>query len=541
MDFQILLLPRAGYWSWVRASQDYILEFGPNFTSDPATAANHMAPMQVVTLPRLAGVFSGQDDILEWFTERYPEIHLDLVEADTPQAFREALQSRIDSNDQFGQKQRDFYLLWPTDYSVVTQPFGANPQIYTRFGMPGHEGLDIRALMNTNVYCCADGVVYLVNRDPKAHAYGIHIRIRHKDRYKTVYGHLAKSLVKKGDRVQAGQIIAKANSTGASKGSHLHLTLKREGATRRRETRYPKDVIDPTPYMVWPRTGATKALSFSEWPSGRCLVGLHGRLGGTLTEDDFAAIENSKVEALKVSVNEPTSSIIRLQRLNPALLLVGRLSADFAKDAVSPDEFIDEVEPELRRLYAHDVRYYEVHASPNLQAEGWRRTWVDGAAFAAWFREVVARLRRAFPEGQYGFPGLSPGGQVSGWREDAGAFLEAAQPAVLEADWVGVNCYWTDWQTMQDPSGGRAYEGYRAKFPEKLLFITEFANLSATTPQEAKAGQYSRFYHSLRGVPGVGAAFAYALSAEEGHDSLVWRRDADGAGEIASLIGQMHS
>ncbi len=94
--------------------------------------------------------------------------------------------------------------MWPTDYPVVTQSFGANPQIYSRYGVPAHEGLDIRALTNTNVYACFGGTVYEVHKNPKDHAYGIHIRIRHRDGYRTVYGHLARALVAVGEEVQRG-------------------------------------------------------------------------------------------------------------------------------------------------------------------------------------------------------------------------------------------------------------------------------------------------------------------------------------------------
>lgn len=143
----------------------------------------------------------------------------------------------------------DIKLSWPTDFKFITQGFGLNPQWYAKYNLPGHEGLDIRAPMNTNIYACADGKVYGINTQSDNHAYGIHVRLQHDKGYKTVYAHLSSVSVKLGDLVKRGQVIGFADSTGNSSGSHLHLTLKKDGATARGETKFPNDIIDPTPYF----------------------------------------------------------------------------------------------------------------------------------------------------------------------------------------------------------------------------------------------------------------------------------------------------
>lgn len=144
-----------------------------------------------------------------------------------------------------------FTLRWPADFDVVTQAFGANPQIYRRWGLPGHEGIDIAGVgcYGKPIYACAAGRVYLVHLDDGKHNYGTHVRVEHRDGYKTVYAHLVRSVVMVGDPVQAGDIIGYCGSTGNSTGPHLHLTLKREGATAAGDTEYPGDIIDPTPYL----------------------------------------------------------------------------------------------------------------------------------------------------------------------------------------------------------------------------------------------------------------------------------------------------
>lgn len=136
---------------------------------------------------------------------------------------------------------------WPTEYLTITQHFGANPQNYAQFGLPGHEGLDIRAPMGSKVFAAAPGQVYRVHINPHNHNYGIHIRVQHRNGYKSIYAHLQKALVREGQRVDAGSVLGLANNTGNSFGSHLHLTLKKEGARYRN---WPHNIIDPTPYLL---------------------------------------------------------------------------------------------------------------------------------------------------------------------------------------------------------------------------------------------------------------------------------------------------
>jgi hypothetical protein len=163
-------------------------------------------------------------------------------------------------------------LTWPTQFPGFMQEFGVNrtgvPDFYTRHGLPAHEGVDFFAPSGTEIYACADGVVVQISGGLIAphvpHPYGIHIRISHKrddGDYETIYGHLlrARDGLKTGDRVKAGELIALGDNTGNSRGDHLHLTLKKKGATSRGETKftmrdgsvvtYPRDIMNPTPFL----------------------------------------------------------------------------------------------------------------------------------------------------------------------------------------------------------------------------------------------------------------------------------------------------
>lgn len=58
-------------------------------------------------------------------------------------------------------------------------------------------------------------------------SYGKHIRVRHPDGSETLYAHLSRLGVRKGQRVTGGQIIGKVGSTGNSTGPHLHFEIKK--------------------------------------------------------------------------------------------------------------------------------------------------------------------------------------------------------------------------------------------------------------------------------------------------------------------------
>ncbi len=131
----------------------------------------------------------------------------------------------------------------------ITQPFGARPEYYSQFGLPGHEGVDFAADMGQPVYCPAPGIVYLIHRNDDGHNYGVHIRVRFDDEYKAIFAHLSAVNVAVDDIVDTGSILGYAGSTGNSTGPHLHITLKRAGATDAGLTDYPYDVVDPTPYF----------------------------------------------------------------------------------------------------------------------------------------------------------------------------------------------------------------------------------------------------------------------------------------------------
>lgn len=536
LDYQVILLPKKNYWKWVRACSKYVVEFGANLTDDPQSAIGYMAPSQVITFPCGAGLFPAHDNLEAWLQEAAPGVRLDPIAAKSSKEMKAVLSKRMDDDDRYGQKQKPFYMLWPTDYPVITQAFGANPQIYKRFGMPGHEGLDIRALTNTNVYCCASGTVYEVHTNPKDHPYGIHVRVRHKDGYRTVYGHLARAMVSVGQFVDAGQVLGKADSTGASTAAHLHLTLERDGATARKETKYPKDVLDPTPFMVWPDRTRKKSLPSLTWPAGRCLIGGRTWEDTDLTAQDLELVRAADLEAVQIEARESPENVALLRQIRPGMLVVARLTADLSVGPVSPANFVSEVSEDLKRMAVAGVNYFEVMNQPNLQPSGWGRAWRSGYEFGDWFEDVLARLRGIESQVRFGFPGLAPGGDVVSWRGDASRFLADAQAAANASDWIGVVYYGAPPAPEWEKKLSRLLASYGAAFPDKLLFLSLDDREYDGVDPFSRTRSLTALARRLRHERNLGAAFCYDLAAAQ--DGSRARQAANRHLSAANSFGQ---
>ncbi|HKZ84266.1 MAG TPA: M23 family metallopeptidase [Anaerolineae bacterium] len=289
----IILLPQGAAWEWYEALRDYVLRFRPTVTHSADDAVSFRGDAHTVTVvnpaswnkPGAPRQPDQEDDIIAWLKDAQQaggaRFDIDVIRASEPDTLRVALAGRVLESDRYGTgkpaagsppsappppseqiapavppatvagAQQKLALVWPTDFKVYTQKFGARPEFYGKFGLPGHEGVDIRAPTGANVYACADGVVTLVGWRKAGHPYGYSVRLRHKrsdGEYETVYAHLQEgsAMVKEGDTVKAGQPIALADNTGNSSAAHLHLSLKKIGA---KNGGY-GEIIDPEPFFV---------------------------------------------------------------------------------------------------------------------------------------------------------------------------------------------------------------------------------------------------------------------------------------------------
>ncbi|MEE9276666.1 MAG: M23 family metallopeptidase [bacterium] len=89
-----------------------------------------------------------------------------------------------------------------------------------------HAGIDIVARRGSPVSAPADGVVIMASRES---GYGNTIEIRHLQGITTRYAHNQKMLVRVGQRVRRGQVIARVGSSGRSTGPHLHYEVRLNG------------------------------------------------------------------------------------------------------------------------------------------------------------------------------------------------------------------------------------------------------------------------------------------------------------------------
>jgi hypothetical protein len=554
----ILLLPRQDYYKWVRAVQNYALHFGVGITPDP----QKVTEQHIVSVIAVPNGYPKEGDILRWLKMHNPDLLIDYIYTDSQFKLVEMLDARIMRGEPYGEligKDSDqvvlprypkdrLYLFWPTDYGTILQPFGVNPELYISYGLPGHEGIDIRAPHGANVYACADGEVYLVEDGHNQHNYGVQVRIRHTTGHRTIYAHLDKVLVKLGEKVKARQLIGRADSTGNSTGNHLHLTLKKDHATEKGETDYPLDIIDPTPFLVYKHqeaevlealgmTSRTRRMDAYAW-SWPCLVGLNSRVGGTLQETDFSVIQQARIEAVTVYNHTSTENIQRLRSDNPNIFLMARLTQPFGGGGISGKQWAEVIYPDIFRLSKLGIQYFEIQHTPNLQQNGWRTAWNSGEGFGLWWVEAVGALRSQFPQVQFGFPGVSLGGQVSGQRMDANVFLDGADQYMMEADWLGVNCYWNSEGTMNSLDFGRSYQRLRDRYPDKLIFITEFGNINPYSNASVKGREYRKYLENLHHLPGIAAAFGQVVSATQGYDPLVWRNETGQINRIAEEVGK---
>ncbi len=89
-----------------------------------------------------------------------------------------------------------------------------------------HKGVDFGGKIGDPVFATGDALVE--NASPMR-GYGKQVLLDHKFGYKTRYAHLSKVLVKAGDSVRRGQLIALMGNTGISSGSHLHYEVIHKG------------------------------------------------------------------------------------------------------------------------------------------------------------------------------------------------------------------------------------------------------------------------------------------------------------------------
>src|SRR5947209_10378663 len=111
---------------------------------------------------------------------------------------------------------------WPLD----VPGFVTRGQVRPGDPAESHPGIDIAVPVGTPVRAAGGGVVAAAGTDP---AYGLFVLLRHSGGYETLYGHAFRVLVRAGDSIQAGQVIALAGQFAGATAPHLHLAIRQGG------------------------------------------------------------------------------------------------------------------------------------------------------------------------------------------------------------------------------------------------------------------------------------------------------------------------
>jgi len=120
------------------------------------------------------------------------------------------------------------YWAWPTSkpfrissyYGYRTHPVRGEEHFHT--------GVDITGTASKNLYAIQSGTIILAQTGWNSGA-GTWLKIDHGNGYVSVYMHLSKLMVKKGDKVEKGQVVGIMGRTGTATGVHLHLTVYKNG------------------------------------------------------------------------------------------------------------------------------------------------------------------------------------------------------------------------------------------------------------------------------------------------------------------------
>jgi murein DD-endopeptidase MepM/ murein hydrolase activator NlpD len=171
------------------------------------------------------------DETLNLSENTRSTFHTMTVEADR---LEEALHAALAEAEKLAYLRSITPSIYPTVSTTITSMFGYRRDPFTRRSAY-HKGIDFGGDVGDPIFATATGTV---SRSGYDKAMGNHVFLTHGNGLETVYMHLTKSLVKKGQNVKKGEKIGTLGSTGRSTGPHLHYEIHRKGKP-----------INPKPYI----------------------------------------------------------------------------------------------------------------------------------------------------------------------------------------------------------------------------------------------------------------------------------------------------
>lgn len=129
----------------------------------------------------------------------------------------------------------DWWWIVPDSFTITSKYGPRNSP--TAGASSYHRGIDIGVAENSDIIATRAGKVIVAQYGS---AEGNWVAIDHGDGFVSLYMHNSKLLVKVGDEVKQGQVIAKSGNTGVSTGPHCHFAIKKDG-----EYVNPEDYVHP--------------------------------------------------------------------------------------------------------------------------------------------------------------------------------------------------------------------------------------------------------------------------------------------------------
>lgn len=188
-------------------------------------------------------------------------------------------------------------------YYRISSEYGPRVHPITGKRSSFHYGIDLAGsgINRTNIYSVMSGVV--LHAGNTNNGYGNYVLIEH-DGFRTLYAHMAETpVVKKGQRVESGELIGLVGTTGNSTGPHLHLEMHTKGHR-----------INPKPFLEAMKNGVTTSSSSSQ-PNN---VGGEDSIIHTVKSGDT-------VNKIAAQYNITSQEIVSMNKLKSAnLIIVGQ-------------------------------------------------------------------------------------------------------------------------------------------------------------------------------------------------------------------------
>jgi murein DD-endopeptidase MepM/ murein hydrolase activator NlpD len=145
----------------------------------------------------------------------------------TIEIYMHKINNKVEYFDAKGNSVRKSLLRTPINGARVSSGFGMRRHPILGYSKM-HKGTDFAAITGTPILAAGNGLVVFAG---KKGGYGNYIEIKHNKEYSTAYAHANNfsKKIKKGIKVQQGEVIAYVGSTGRSTGPHLHFELIHKG------------------------------------------------------------------------------------------------------------------------------------------------------------------------------------------------------------------------------------------------------------------------------------------------------------------------